>query len=147
MSLYVSDSGPRGGDYNVETGIDIDEQVVGPAPGANDYYDYDLLNHPKTSRNGSGVIIPKVNNDFPSIGDYTEQSDGSMQMTQFINGDQSASLDMMTSSINNGRLGSINVIQDESLPMNTDIIINKDNAATSVMGTLESTSLNEIFFF
>ena len=153
MSLYISNV-PRGGDYNEETGIDIDEQVVGPpnsAPGNQNYYDYDLLSHP---RNGSGVIIPKVNNNFPSIGDYTSTEiinpDGTketvQQLTQFISDDQSASLDTMTDSINNGRLGSINVIQDESIPMNTDIIINKDNAVTSVMGTLESTSLNEIFF-
>jgi len=146
MSLYISDEALKG-DYNEEIGIDIDQMVVGDAPGTGqDYYDYDLLSHPKSSRNGSGLIIPKVNNDFPSIGDYTILPDGSRQLTAFINDDQSASLDTMTGDINNGRLGSINVMHDESVPLNTDIIINKDNSVTSVMGNLESTSLNEIFF-
>ena len=54
MSTYISDAGPRGGNYDEAIGLDIDGELVGEV-GTN-LYDYDLLSRPSVS--GSGIIIP-----------------------------------------------------------------------------------------
>ena len=148
MSLYISNEGPRGGDYNEETGLDIDGEIVGMAPSGAQYYDYDLLSRPNVGSSGSGVIIPPEAGGFPSLDDYSEtiNPDGSktLQLKQFISDDQS--LNMMTDRVNNGRLGDVNVLSDVSVPENTDIVIKKDNNDSSIKGILENNSINDIFF-
>jgi hypothetical protein len=144
MSLYVSDSGARAGTYNEGVGIDIDEAIVSSVPGGGDYYDYDLLTRPSVS--GSGIIIPPADDGFPSVDDYVVNPDGSKQLKQFINDDQSESLNTQIDDVNNGRLSDIKVVQDISVPEGTDIVIKKDNNDTSIKGILEQNSINDIFF-
>jgi len=163
MSLYVSNlvepSEPRSGSYNEEIGIDIDEAVVGEAPGGGDYYDYDLLSRPNVGVSGSGIIIPPSDDaGFPSVDDYIINPDGSktretrvgMENVWYredsLSDNQSESLDTMLGNVNNGRLSDIKVIQDISVSENTDIVIKKDNNATSIKGILEQNSINDIFF-
>ena len=146
MSLYVSDSGARAGSYNEEIGIDIDGEIVSSAPGGGDYYDYDLLTRPNVGVSGSGIIIPPPDGGFPSVDDYVVNPDGSKQVKQFINDDQSRSLNTQIDDVNNGRLSDIKVVQDISVPEGTDIVIKKDNNDTSIKGILEQNSINDIFF-
>jgi hypothetical protein len=146
MSLYVSDSGARAGSYNEEIGIDIDGEIVSSAPGGGDYYDYDLLTRPNVGVSGSGIIIPPPDGGFPSVDDYVVNPDGSKQLKQFINDDQSRSLNTQIDDVNNGRLSDIKVVQDISVPEGTDIVIKKDNNDTSIKGILEQNSINDIFF-
>ena len=153
MSLYVSDSGARAGNYNEEIGIDIDGEIVTSAPGGGDYYDYDLLSRPNVGVSGSGIIISPPDGGFPSVDDYNVEiinPDGSKetikQLKQFISDDQSESLNTMLGDVNNGRLSDIKVVQDISVPENTDIVIKKDNNDTSIKGILEQNSINDIFF-
>ena len=146
MSLYVS-TDARGGNYNEETGLDIDGSLIGlegSAPGGGNYYDYDLMSRPSVS--GSGIIIPgEVDTGFPSIDDYIINPDGSRQLKKFMNDDQSGSLDMMTDNVNNGRLNDIKVVQ-EMTKDNSQITINKDNTDTAIKGLLEHSAVNDIFF-
>ena len=146
MSLYVS-TDARGGDYNEETGLDIDGSLIGiegSAPGGGNYYDYDLMSRPSVS--GSGVIIPgEVDTGFPSVDDYIINPDGSRQLKKFMNNDPNGSLDMMTDNVNNGRLNDIKVVQ-EMTKDNSQIIINKDNTDTAIKGLLEHSAVNDIFF-
>jgi hypothetical protein len=146
MSLYVSDSGARAGSYNEEIGIDIDGEIVSSAPGGGDYYDYDLLTRPNVGVSGSGIIISPPDGGFPSVDDYVVNPDGSKQLKQFINDDQSRSLNTQIDDVNNGRLSDIKVVQDISVPEGTDIVIKKDNNDTSIKGILEQNSINDIFF-
>jgi len=155
MSLYISNEGPRGGDYNEETGLDIDGEIVGMAPSGAQYYDYDLLSRPNVGSSGSGVIIPPEAGGFPSLDDYTINPDGSKTRvgmenvrykTDFLEEDQSQSLNMMTDRVNNGRLGDVKILSDVSVPENTDIVIKKDNNDSSIKGILEQNSINDIFF-
>jgi len=146
MSLYVS-TDARGGNYNEETGLDIDGSLIGiegSAPGGGNYYDYDLMSRPSVS--GSGVIIPgEVDTGFPSVDDYIINPDGSRQLKKFMNNDPNGSLDMMTDNVNNGRLNDIKVVQ-EMTKDNSQIIINKDNTDTAIKGLLEHSAVNDIFF-
>jgi hypothetical protein len=146
MSLYVSDSGARAGSYNEEIGIDIDGEIVSSASGGGDYYDYDLLTRPNVGVSGSGIIISPPDGGFPSVDDYVVNPDGSKQLKQFINDDQSESLNTQIDDVNNGRLSDIKVVQDISVPEGTDIVIKKDNNDTSIKGILEQNSINDIFF-
>ena len=93
MSLYVSDSGARAGNYNENVGIDIDGEIVSsaPTPPGGDYYDYDLLSRPNVGVSGSGIIISPPDGGFPSVDDYITNPDGSKQLKQFISDDQSGS--------------------------------------------------------
>ena len=168
MSLYVSNlegpSEPRKGSYNEEIGIDIDGDIVTSAPGGGDYYDYDLLTRPSVS--GSGIIIPPADDGFPQRSDYTNEPDQNRQffnadgtlkrredgmadafrLKSFVEDDQSGSLNTMLGDVNNGRLNDIKVVQDITVPENTDIVIKKDNNDTSIKGILENNSINDIFF-
>jgi len=149
MSTYISNEGPRVGDYDEAIGLDIDGELVGGV-GTN-LYDYDLLSRPSVS--GSGVLIPgEVDAGFPSLSDYPEtiNPDGSKtvgrNLASFLSEDQSGSLDTMEDRVNNGRLGSVNIVSEINVPENTDIIINKDNRVSSIKGILEENSLNSLFF-
>lgn len=164
MSLYVSNEGARQGSYDESIGLDIDGDIVSSTPGGDNYYDYDLLNRPSVS--GSGIIIPPMNDGFPKRSDYTnardqnkqffnadgtlkDRSDGmadAFRLKAFVNDDQSATLDTMTETTNNGIIGDVNIVKDVSLPMESEIVIKKDNQDTSIKGILEQNSINDIFF-
>ena len=164
MSLYVSNEGARQGSYDESIGLDIDGDIVSSTPGGDNYYDYDLLNRPGVS--GSGIIIPPMNDGFPKRSDYTnardqnkqffnadgtlkERSDGmadAFRLKAFVNDDQSATLDTMTETTNNGLLGDVNIVKDVSFPMESEIVIKKDNQDTAIKGILEQNSINDIFF-
>jgi len=164
MSLYVSNEGARQGSYDESIGLDIDGDIVSSTPGGDNYYDYDLLNRPSVS--GSGIIIPPMNDGFPKRSDYTnardqnkqffnadgtlkDRSDGmadAFRLKAFVNDDQSATLDTMTETTNNGILGDVNIVKDVSFPMESEIVIKKDNQDTSIKGILEQNSINDIFF-
>ena len=148
MSLYVSDSGARTGDYDENVGIDIDDEIVSKAPGGvdNQYYDYDLLSRPNVGVSGSGIIISPPDDGFPSIDDYIINSDGSKQLKRFISDDQKDTLNTQLGSVNNGRLSDVKVVQEVTVPEGTDIVIKKDNNDTSIKGILEPNSVNDIFF-
>jgi hypothetical protein len=99
------------------------------------------------------VLIPgEVDAGFPSLSDYPEtiNPDGSKtgirNLASFLSEDQSGSLDTMEDRVNNGRLGSVNIVSEINVPENTDIIINKDNRVSSIKGILEENSLNSLFF-
>jgi len=146
MSTYISNAGPRGGNYDEAIGLDIDGELVGT-----NLYDYDLLSRPSVS--GSGVIIPgEVDAGFPTLSDYPEtiNPDGSKtgvrNFKSFLSEDQSGSLDTMEDRVNNGRLAHVNIVSETQVPENTDIIINKDNRVSSIKGILEENSLNSLFF-
>jgi hypothetical protein len=146
MSTYISNAGPRGGNYDEAIGLDIDGELVGT-----NLYDYDLLSRPSVS--GSGIIIPgEVDAGFPSLSDYPEtiNPDGSKtgvrNFKSFLSEDQSGSLDTMEDRVNNGRLAHVNIVSETQVPENTDIIINKDNRVSSIKGILEENSLNSLFF-
>jgi len=144
MSLYVSDSGARGGTYNENVGIDIDGEIVSSVPGGGDYYDYDLLTRPSVS--GSGIIVPPSDDGFPSIDDYIVNPDGSKQLKQFLVKNQSDPVNTMLGGVNNGRMNDINIVKEVSVPEGTDIVIKKDNNDSSIKGLLEQNSVNDIFF-
>jgi hypothetical protein len=152
MSTYISNAGPRGGNYDEAIGLDIDgELVVNNYQGVagTNLYDYDLLSRPSVS--GSGIIIPgEVDAGFPSLSDYPEtiNPDGSKtrNFKSFLSEDQSGSLDTMEDRVNNGRLAHVNIVSETQVPENTDIIINKDNRVSSIKGILEENSLNSLFF-
>ena len=171
MSLYISPTGnPRQGGpdrgYDESIGLDIDGSVVGPVPGVDgsSYYDYDLLNRPSVS--GSGIIIPPMNDGFPKRSDYTNAPDQNKQffnadgtlkkksngmadafrLKSFVEDDQSATLDTMTETTNNGVVGDVNIVKDVSFPMESEIVIKKDNQDTAIKGILEQNSINDIFF-
>ena len=164
MSLYVSNEGARQGSYDESIGLDIDGDIVSSTPGGDNYYDYDLLNRPSVS--GSGIIIPPMNDGFPKRSDYTnardqnkqffnadgtlkERSDGmadAFRLKAFVSDDQSATLDTMTETTNNGVVGDVNIVKDVSFPMESEIVIKKDNQDTAIKGILEQNSINDIFF-
>ena len=158
MSLYIANA-PLMGNYNEAIGLDIDEEMVGSigsAPGGDNYYDYDMISKPNVGRSGSGIIIPpSVDDGFPSVGDYIINPDGSKRRQgmarvkykkDFLSDDQSATLDTMVETVNNGRLGDVKVVKDITLPTEADIVIKKDNQDTSIKGILEQNSINDIFF-
>ena len=60
-------------------------------------------------------------------------------------GDSSTSLTERIDSVNNGRVGDIEVL-DYNLPKEGDIFINKDNQDTSVKGIVEKTAVSDLFF-
>ena len=170
MSLYVSPKdNDRQGEYDESIGLDIDGEIVMDAPPALDgsaqaYYDYDLLSRPGVS--GSGIIIPPMDDGFPERGGYTDKADQNKQffnadgtlkdrsdgmahafrLKQFVEDDQLATLDTMTETANNGRLGDVKVVKDVSFPMDGEIVIKKDNQDTAIKGILEQNSINDIFF-
>jgi len=166
MSTYIAPN-EREGNYDEAIGLDIDGEIlVNKYQGSdNNLYDYDLLSRPSVS--GSGVIIPnEMGGGFPSDSDYTdapdqnrqfynpdgslkERTDGmarAFRLKQFVDDDQLASLDTMEERVNNGRLGDVNIVENVSVPENTDIIIKKDNRESSIKGILEENSLNSLFF-
>lgn len=155
--------------YDPGVGVDIDGVILSKNYGINgrDLYDYDILTDPKVGVSGSGLIIPpELKPGFPGINDYTnkpdqnkqffnsdgllkDRSDGmahAFRLKQFVEDDQSASLNTMTDDINNGRLGDIKTVENINVPEGTDIIINKDNSDSSIKGILEENSLNSLFF-
>ena len=107
-----------------------------------------------------------MNDGFPKRSDYTnardqnkqffnadgtlkERSDGmadAFRLKAFVNDDQSATLDTMTETTNNGLLGDVNIVKDVSFPMESEIVIKKDNQDTAIKGILEQNSINDIFF-
>ena len=67
-------------------------------------------------------------------------------MKDFLSGNQSDSLDIMTEGVNNGRVHDMKIIKDTVLPEESEIVIKKDNQQTAIKGVLEKNSINDIFF-
>ena len=118
------------------------------------YGDYDVRRTGIGSA-GSGLIIPpEPDSGVPNIGDIDDYITVSDQKTgregiykkDFLSGDQSDSLDIMTEGVNNGRMHDVNIIKDIVLPKEAEIVIKKDNQETSIKGLLEKNSINDIFF-
>jgi len=118
------------------------------------YGDYDVRRTGMGSA-GSGLIIPpEPDSGVPNIGDIddyitvSDQKTGreGIYMKDFLSGNQSDSLDIMTEGVNNGRMHDVTIIKDTVLPKETEIVIKKDNQDTSIKGLLEKNSINDIFF-
>lgn len=99
---------------------------------------------------GGGVLFEPDGGGFPDPDDYerTVNPDGTISISKksFLSSSQSQPLDSMVESVNNGRISSINVVNDVIGDKKGDIVIHKDNQDTSVKGLLEKNSLNDIFF-
>ena len=107
---------------------------------------------------GSGLIIPREpDSGIPNIGDIDDYitvadprpgrtREGVIYKKDFLSGDQSDSLDIMTEGVNNGRMHDVTIIKDTVLPKEAEIVIKKDNQETSIKGLLEKNSINDIFF-
>ena len=145
MSFYRISDGERDGVDIDNVLYDVNYQVVPPGDDGAVYGDYEARRRPGIS--GSGVIIPEIQDmgipDFLSAdGSQTD----SRYMSDFLSDNQSQSLDDMMEPVNNGRMSDIENIRDTVLKTEADIVIRKDNQATSIKGLLEKNSINDIFF-
>ena len=116
---------------------DIDKEIAYTDNGRN-FFDYDVLSKPTIS--GSNIIVPAdSDNGIPIQGGVSDNN--------FILGNSSTSLGSQIDVVNNGRVGDIELIEnDKFVPTESDIVINKDNKINSVKGIIENTALNDLFF-
>ncbi len=127
------------------TSRDVDKAVVGETTAGN-LYDYDILSRPTVS--GTGIQIPaNLDNGIPrTMTNVGTEDDPVYQLDAAVLGDSSASLGTQIDTVNNGRMGDINVINTKFTGIEGDIVIHKDNKVNSIKGIVEDTALNDIFF-
>ena len=138
--------------------LDLDEQFydsnMNPVEESNPlayYGDIEVRSQPVFG-GGGGVLFEPDGGGFPDPDDYVKKKfqkkgdDERFYRKDFLSSSQSQPLDSMVERVNNGRVGSINVINDVVGDKKGDIVIHKDNQDTSVKGLLEKNSLNDIFF-
>ena len=127
------------------TDRDVDKQVYTDLNG-NSFYDYDITSKPTAF--GQALIIPtRVDTGIPKYSKKTDiDGDDVYSLDQFVMGDSSVPLDDRIDVVNNGRLGDINIVNEQFISEEADVLIQKDNQQNSVKGILEESSLNNIFF-
>ena len=152
---------PGGKDIDLNYGLDTDNaqydedyNFLGneetPMVGVR-YGDYDVRRAGVGSA-GSGLIVPpEPDSGVPNMDDYItvtapKTGRGGIYMKDFLSGNQSDSLDIMTEGVNNGRVHDMKIIKDTVLPEESEIVIKKDNQQTAIKGLLEKNSINDIFF-
>ena len=148
-NLYTTEPNQFNSGPNPSIGFDVDNNIVSQYSNAegNTYQimDYDILSRPKTS--GTNVLIPaELDTGIPEIPTQKYDKDGNIiyNLDSMLLQDENLSLEESLNSINNGRVGDINVISDK-ISKDSDIIINKDNQENSIKGILETTALSENF--
>ena len=146
MSLYqTSDSNLP--NYESQFSVrDIDRAVV-TTMNQVDYYDYDITEKRLVSGPSDSRILAPVELDsgLPPGRTDAPGEDRNIIGPDFTLGSESASLTERIDSVNNGRVGDIEVL-DFNLPKDGDIVINKDNQDTSVRGIVEKTAVSDVFF-
>lgn len=146
MSLYqTSDSNLP--NYESQFSFrDIDRSIVTRMNDI-DYYDYDITEKRLVSGPGDSRILAPVELDsgLPQRRTDTPGEDREIIGPNFILGGDNTSLTQRIDSVNNGRVGDIEVL-DFNLPKEGDIVINKDNQDTSVKGIVEKTAVSDVFF-
>ena len=146
MSLYqTSDSNLP--NYESQFSVrDIDRAVV-TTMNQVDYYDYDITEKRLVSGPSDSRILAPVELDsgLPQRRTDAPGEDRNIIGPDFTLGSESASLTERIDSVNNGRVGDIEVL-DFNLPKDGDIVINKDNQDTSVRGIVEKTAVSDVFF-
>jgi len=138
MSLYQISDPNKPNHESAISDRDIDGAVVQTVDGIQ-YYDYDVLSKPGIS--GSNILVPPQNYGTGVNPGIDESGKVEMEFSDFNVG----SMDSALEEINNGRVGNINIVGTR-LPKEAEIVINKDNQATSIKGIIEETSLSNIFF-
>ena len=125
------------------TNRDIDQDVVYTDVNNNNFYDYDITTRPTLS--GLQAVLPTaMDNGIP---EYTvNPNTGEVQLQNMIVGDSSSSLGEMTEVVNNGRVGNVNIINEEFIDNEADVVIHKDYKDNSIKGILEENTLNTNFF-
>lgn len=132
---------------------DIDRDVVTTMNHGGEmvqYYDYDVAEQRLVSGPSDSKILAPVELDtgLPQIrvdGGSGIPSREDIIGPDFLLGDENTSLTERIDSVNNGRVGDIEVL-DLNLPKEGDIVINKDNQDTSVKGIVEKTAVSDVFF-
>ena len=149
-NLYTNEPNQFNSGPNPSVGFDVDDNVVSEYTNSNgetyQIMDYDILSRPIKS--GTDVLVPSVqDNGIPKIPTKSVDKDGNpiYQMDRLILGGDDTTLNKRLESINNGRVGDIDIV---SRPINTDgdIVIKKDDQESSIKGILETTALSENFF-
>tara|TARA_B100001093_G_C26850757_1_gene1025030 strand:- start:2174 stop:2965 length:792 start_codon:yes stop_codon:yes gene_type:complete len=148
-NLYTTEPNQFNSGPNPSIGFDVDNNIVSQYSNAegNTYQimDYDILSRPKTS--GTNVLIPaELDTGIPEIPTQKYDKDGNpiYNLDSMLLQDENLSFEESLNSINNGRVGDINVISDK-ISKDSDIVINKDNQENSIKGILETTALSENF--
>jgi hypothetical protein len=148
MSLYQK-SNPNLPNYESQFSVrDIDRDVV-TTMNQVDYYDYDITEKRLVSGpSDSGILAPvELDSGLPQRRTDTSNNPEDREIIgpDFILGGDNTSLTQRIDSVNNGRVGDIEVL-DFNLPKEGDIVINKDNQDTSVKGIVEKTAVSDVFF-
>jgi hypothetical protein len=127
--------------FSSANGIDVDQAVISQ-DGMYEIKDYDILSRPTVS--GTGILIPaELDDGVPYIPENVGSNIyGTEELTL---GDSSASLDERLEVVNNGRVGNIEVLGSE-IPIDSEVLINKDNRETSIKGIVERSALSDLFF-
>uniref|UniRef100_A0A6C0BVQ1 Minor capsid protein P8 central region domain-containing protein n=1 Tax=viral metagenome TaxID=1070528 RepID=A0A6C0BVQ1_9ZZZZ len=153
-TLYQTQN-PNGANYQPPLGDpntfsanirDIDKSVVYQDDNGVNFFDFDILSKPTVSGTGNIIQPSQTDRGFP---EFTTDinSEGDIQVQDLISGNESVSLGSMVDTVNNGRVGDIEILNTELLNKGeADIVINKDNQQTSVKGIIENTALSDIFF-
>lgn len=132
---------------------DIDRDVVTTMNQGGEmvqYYDYDVAEQRLVSGPSDSKILAPAQLDTGLPQRRTDAgsgipSRGDIIGPDFLLGDNKTSLTERIDSVNNGRVGDIEVL-DFNLPKEGDIVINKDNQDTSVKGIVEKTAVSDVFF-
>lgn len=132
---------------------DIDRDVVTTMNQGGEmvqYYDYDVAEQRLVSGPSDSKILAPAELDTGLPQRRTDAGSGIPRREDiigpdFLLGDENTSLTERIDSVNNGRVGDIEVL-DFNLPKEGDIVINKDNQDTSVKGIVEKTAVSDVFF-
>lgn len=153
MSLYQM-SDPNLPNYESNYSVrDIDRDIVSTMNQGGEmvpYYDYDVAENRLLSGPSDSKILAPVQLDSGIPQRRSDRGSGDPKLEDiigpdFLLGDNKTSLTERIDSVNNGRVGDIEVL-DLNLPKEGDIVINKDNQDTSVKGIVEKTAVSDVFF-
>jgi len=172
-NFYKLNESSENNGYDINYGYDIDNAVFDEnknllSPEAAGTYtgekwgDYDVLSNPVSSGgiDSNIVVFPEDSGRIPTSNDYLrtsddeskqavramERGDETYYLKSMLASDQEGSLEIMTDTINNGRVSDVGEVNDLIIDENVDIIINKDNKENSIKGLVEQNAVNDIFF-
>ena len=152
MVKYTTEPGNFNTGPDSGVGIDIDQAVINTYVGDDQQtyqiMDYDILSRPTTS--GTNVQIPaELDNGVPPrpqvIGQDTDGSNV-YGLEKMVLGSSEVSMGKRIDAVNNGRVGNVDVVNNQFTGKEADIVINRDNRETSIKGIVETTALSDLFF-
>lgn len=168
-NFYELNETSGNGGYDINYGYDIDNarfdsnyQLLSNDDTNAKYGDYDILSNPVSSGgiDSNIVVMPQDSGRIPTSNDYLrtsedhskqakramERGDENLYLKSMLSSDQEESLEIMTNTINNGRVSDVGEVNDLIIDENIDIVINKDNQENAVKGLIEENAMSNIFF-